>query len=168
MYWLSLFCIGVILISEKKSPILALHWLCSFRILNCCVLWFQYAEKDFVCRREVDQLSVAQHMWESVSANDKKSVYHHIVTSSVDINITYGQTFTNSGLTIANTVLLQEQPTVLLDQTTICFQVILGTSLTLRALLVLQAQMRTETSWMNALKVFPYFTWLAGQQILEW
>lgn len=106
-------------------------------------------------------------MWESVSANDKKSVYHLIVTSSVDINITYGQTFTNSGLTIANTVLLQEQPTVLLDQTTICFQVILGTSLTLRALLVLQAQMRTETSWMNALKVFPYFTWLAGQQILE-
>ncbi|CAL9037051.1 unnamed protein product [Musa banksii] len=57
----------------------------------------KYAEKDFVCRREVDQLSVAQHMWESVSANDKKSVYHLIVTSSVDINITYGQTFTNSG-----------------------------------------------------------------------
>ncbi|WOL03750.1 hypothetical protein Cni_G12470 [Canna indica] len=57
----------------------------------------KYADKYFVRRRNTDQLSVAQQMWESVSANDKKAVYSHIVTSDVDINIKFEQTDLNSG-----------------------------------------------------------------------
>ncbi|KAG6520386.1 ADP-ribosylation factor GTPase-activating protein AGD3-like [Zingiber officinale] len=56
----------------------------------------KYADKCFVSRPEANQLLVAQQMWESVNANDKKAVYRLIVTFNVDVNITYEQASLNS------------------------------------------------------------------------
>ncbi|GLT83854.1 hypothetical protein SLE2022_021220 [Rubroshorea leprosula] len=52
----------------------------------------KYAEKAFVCKMKYNQhiLTVAREMWESVSANDKKAVYRHIVCSRADVNAIHG------------------------------------------------------------------------------
>ncbi|CAL9053670.1 unnamed protein product [Musa banksii] len=86
----------------------------------------KYAEKFFVHKTTADQLSVAQQMWDSVRANDKKAVYHHIVASDADVNIIYGQASVNSSLTLAKAMLLQDQPTAVLDRSSSC---LLGDSL---------------------------------------
>ncbi|KAF2312800.1 hypothetical protein GH714_040498 [Hevea brasiliensis] len=53
----------------------------------------KYAEKIFMRTIKDDKnlLSVAQQVWESVHANDKKAVYHQIVCSGVDVNAIHGQ-----------------------------------------------------------------------------
>ncbi|KAG8652717.1 hypothetical protein MANES_06G126100v8 [Manihot esculenta] len=53
----------------------------------------KYAEKIFTHKIKDDQnlLSVAQQVWESVHANDKKEVYRQIVRSGVDVNAIHGQ-----------------------------------------------------------------------------
>lgn len=68
----------------------------------------QYAEKLFV-RKPKDNHSVAQQMWDAVRANDKKAVYGLIVNSETDINTIYEQGASNSSLTLAKVMLLQEQ-----------------------------------------------------------
>lgn len=63
----------------------------------------QYAEKAFVRKIKDNQhlLSVAEQVWGCVRANDKKAVYHHIVSSEADVNAIHGQallgTSINSG-----------------------------------------------------------------------
>ena len=52
---------------------------------------------------------MAQHIWEAVGANDKKSVYRLIVNFEVDVNHVYEQGSCNSSLTLAKAMLLQEQ-----------------------------------------------------------
>lgn len=89
-------------------------------------LFSQYVEKLFVHKTAADQLSVAQKMWESVRANDMKAVYHHIVASNADVNIIYGQASVNSSVTLAKAMLLQDQPTAVLDYSSSC---LLGDSL---------------------------------------
>ncbi|XP_075102341.1 ADP-ribosylation factor GTPase-activating protein AGD3 isoform X2 [Nicotiana tabacum] len=69
----------------------------------------KYADKTFV-RRTKDSHSVAQMMWEAVRANDKKAVYRLIVSSEADVNAIYKQVASNSSLTLAKVMLLQEQP----------------------------------------------------------
>ncbi|CAL9754446.1 unnamed protein product [Musa acuminata subsp. burmannicoides] len=86
----------------------------------------KYVEKLFVHKTAADQLSVAQNMWESVRANDMKAVYHHIVASNADVNIIYGQASINSSVTLAKAMLLQDQPTAVLDYSSSC---LLGDSL---------------------------------------
>ncbi|KAL8249971.1 hypothetical protein R6Q59_006839 [Mikania micrantha] len=65
----------------------------------------KYALKAFV-RKPKDHSLVAQHIWEAVGANDKKSVYRLIVNFEADVNHVYEH---NSSLTLAKAMLLQEQ-----------------------------------------------------------
>ncbi|WCJ19900.1 Arf-GAP with GTPase ANK repeat and PH domain-containing protein 2 [Euphorbia peplus] len=53
----------------------------------------KYAEKIFIQKIKDDQplLSVAEQVWESVQANDKKAVYRHIICSGADVNAITGQ-----------------------------------------------------------------------------
>ncbi|XP_015582022.2 ADP-ribosylation factor GTPase-activating protein AGD1 [Ricinus communis] len=53
----------------------------------------KYAEKIFIHKIKDDQhlLPVAEQVWESVYANDKKAVYRHIVCSGADVNAIHGQ-----------------------------------------------------------------------------
>ncbi|XP_010250532.1 PREDICTED: ADP-ribosylation factor GTPase-activating protein AGD3-like isoform X2 [Nelumbo nucifera] len=71
----------------------------------------KYAEKLFVRKatNDLDLLSVAQQMWDSVRTNDKKAVYHYIVNSETDVNAVHGQTSFSTSLTQEKTMLLQEQ-----------------------------------------------------------
>ncbi|XP_065015370.1 ADP-ribosylation factor GTPase-activating protein AGD3-like isoform X4 [Musa acuminata AAA Group] len=85
----------------------------------------KYAEKLFV-HKTADQLSKAQQMWDSVCANDTKAVYHHIVASDADVNVTYRQASINSSLTLENTILLADQTSVAHDHRSSC---LLGKSL---------------------------------------
>ncbi|KAH7653699.1 Arf-GAP with coiled-coil ANK repeat and PH domain-containing protein [Dioscorea alata] len=77
----------------------------------------KYAEKAFVRKPKPEQspLLIAQQMWDSVQANNKKAVYHLIVASNANVNVIYGQTSFVSPLTLAKAMLLQEQPSALLD-----------------------------------------------------
>ncbi|KAK9074605.1 hypothetical protein SSX86_007203 [Deinandra increscens subsp. villosa] len=68
----------------------------------------KYALKAFV-RRPKDHSLVAQHIWEAVGANDKKSVYRLIVNFEADVNHVYERGSCNSSLTLAKAMLLQEQ-----------------------------------------------------------
>ncbi|KAJ6761025.1 ADP-RIBOSYLATION FACTOR GTPASE-ACTIVATING PROTEIN AGD1 [Salix purpurea] len=51
----------------------------------------KYEQKLFVCKLRDNQHPVAQQMWESILANDKKGVYRHIVCSGTDVNAIHGQ-----------------------------------------------------------------------------
>ncbi|KAJ0638075.1 putative ankyrin repeat-containing domain-containing protein [Helianthus annuus] len=68
---------------------------------------FLYALKAFV-RKPKDHSLVAQHIWEAVGANDKKSVYRLIVNFEADVNHVYERGSCNSSLTLAKAMLLQE------------------------------------------------------------
>lgn len=59
-------------------------------------------------------------MWEDVRTNNKKAVYQHIVSFNADVNAVYGQTLSNSSLTLAKAMLLQEQQTTILDRSSSC------------------------------------------------
>lgn len=84
------------------------------------LLSHQYADKLFVQKTAGDQISVAQQMWDSVCANDKKAVYHRIVASDAGVHIVYGSASANSSLTLAKAMLLQDQPTAVLDRSSSC------------------------------------------------
>ncbi|XP_049360677.1 ADP-ribosylation factor GTPase-activating protein AGD3 isoform X1 [Solanum verrucosum] len=79
----------------------------------------KYADKSFV-RRTKDGHTAAQMMWEAVRANDKKAVYRLIVSSEADVNALYKQVVSNSSLTLAKVMLLQEQPYT--DQSSTCLE----------------------------------------------
>ncbi|GJM98315.1 hypothetical protein PR202_ga15311 [Eleusine coracana subsp. coracana] len=82
----------------------------------------KYAEKDFVRKQNVDEVQLAQQMWDSVSSNDKKGVYSLIVASNADVNFTYGHsTSFNSALTLGKALLLQEQPSSPSNGSSRCF-----------------------------------------------
>jgi Arf-GAP with coiled-coil, ANK repeat and PH domain-containing protein len=81
----------------------------------------QYAEKDFVRKHNVDEIQLAQQMWDNVSSNNKKGVYSMIVASNTDVNFTYGHTSFNSALTLGKALLLQEQPSSLSNGNSRCF-----------------------------------------------
>ncbi|KAK1406039.1 hypothetical protein QVD17_42236 [Tagetes erecta] len=70
----------------------------------------KYALKAFV-RKPKDHSLVAQHIWEAVGGNDKKSVYRLIVNFEADVNHVYegGLCNSSSSLTLAKAMLLQEQ-----------------------------------------------------------
>ncbi|KAK3228883.1 hypothetical protein Dsin_000764 [Dipteronia sinensis] len=80
----------------------------------------KYAEKLFVRKPKDNQYpySVAQQIWEAVRANDKKSLYRHIVNSEADVNAVHEQVACNSSLTLAKAMLLNEQTS--LDQSSRC------------------------------------------------
>ncbi|KAK6160475.1 hypothetical protein DH2020_003856 [Rehmannia glutinosa] len=80
----------------------------------------KYADKLFV-RKPKENHSVAQHMLDAVRANDKKAVYGLIVNSEIDINAIYEQGISNSSLTLAKVMLLQEQ-TAALDPYSGCLE----------------------------------------------
>ncbi|KAL0421633.1 UNVERIFIED_CONTAM: ADP-ribosylation factor GTPase-activating protein AGD3 [Sesamum latifolium] len=68
----------------------------------------KYAEKLFVRKPKENHL-VAQQMWDAVRSNDKKAVYGLIVNSETDVNAVYEQGTSNSSLTLAKVMLMQEQ-----------------------------------------------------------
>ncbi|KAJ6819523.1 ADP-ribosylation factor GTPase-activating protein AGD3-like isoform X2 [Iris pallida] len=75
----------------------------------------KYAEKIFIHKPLAAQSYqlVAQEMWDSVRANNKKAVYHHIVTLNADVNAVYCQTSLDGSLTLGKAMLLQEPPRML-------------------------------------------------------
>ncbi|XAR67847.1 hypothetical protein NMG60_11002773 [Bertholletia excelsa] len=70
----------------------------------------KYAEKRFVHKGKETQLlpSVAQQLWESVHANDKKTTYRLIVGYGADVNVIHGQASSNS-LNLSRSVESHEQ-----------------------------------------------------------
>ena len=58
----------------------------------------------------MDEIQLAQQMWDNVSSNNKKGLYSLIVGSNADVNFSYGHTSFNSALTLGKALLLQEQP----------------------------------------------------------
>ncbi|CAN6218318.1 unnamed protein product [Urochloa humidicola] len=81
----------------------------------------KYAEKDFVRKHNVDEIQLAQQMWDNVSSNNKKGVYSLIVGSIADVNFSYGHTSFNSALTLGKALLLQEQPASPSNGSSRCF-----------------------------------------------
>nr|CAB3453917.1 unnamed protein product [Digitaria exilis] len=81
----------------------------------------KYAEKDFVRKHSMDEIQLAQQMWDNVSSNNKKGVYSLIVGSNADVNFSYGHTSFNSALTLGKALLLQEQPTSPSNGSSRCF-----------------------------------------------
>lgn len=73
-----------------------------------CLDW-QYALKVFVRKPKDHNSLVAQHIWEAVGANDKKSVYRLIVNFEAEVNHVNEQGSCNSSLTLSKAMLLQEQ-----------------------------------------------------------
>ncbi|KAL6996847.1 hypothetical protein U1Q18_006975 [Sarracenia purpurea var. burkii] len=72
----------------------------------------KYAEKRFVHKGQDNQhiLSLAQQLWESVHANDKKATYRLIVTYEADVNAIHGQLDSyNSSLNLSKAMQFQEQ-----------------------------------------------------------
>jgi Arf-GAP/coiled-coil/ANK repeat/PH domain-containing protein len=81
----------------------------------------KYAEKDFVREHNVDEIQLAQQMWDYVCSNNKKGVYSLIVASNADVNLTYGHSSFNSALTLGKALLLQEQPSSPSNGNSRCF-----------------------------------------------
>ncbi|CAL5444356.1 unnamed protein product [Camellia sinensis] len=80
----------------------------------------KYAEKRFVHRGEDNQhlLSVAQQLWGSVHANDKKAAYRLIVTYEADVNAIHGQASSGTSLNLSKAMQCQahgESPDVYFD-----------------------------------------------------
>ncbi|XP_047095100.1 ADP-ribosylation factor GTPase-activating protein AGD3-like isoform X2 [Lolium rigidum] len=69
----------------------------------------KYADKEFVRRHSIDEIHVAQQMWDNVTVNDKKGVYSLIVASHANVNLVYGQMASGLFLNLGK-ALLQEQP----------------------------------------------------------
>ncbi|CDP18978.1 unnamed protein product [Coffea canephora] len=68
----------------------------------------KYADKAFV-QKIRDIRLVAHQIWEAVRTNDKKAVYRLIVSSEADLNAVCEEAVSNSSLTLAKAMLLQEQ-----------------------------------------------------------
>ncbi|KAB1217530.1 ADP-ribosylation factor GTPase-activating protein AGD1 [Morella rubra] len=71
----------------------------------------KYAEKAFV-RKVMDNqhlLSVAEQVWGSVHATDKKAVYRHIVSSEADVNAIHGQALFSTSTFLGKVMPLKEQ-----------------------------------------------------------
>lgn len=69
----------------------------------------------------MDDIQLAQQMWDNVSSNNKKGVYSLIVASNADVNFTYGHTSFNSALTLGKALLLQEHPSSPSNGSSRCF-----------------------------------------------
>ncbi|XP_057988605.1 ADP-ribosylation factor GTPase-activating protein AGD1 isoform X2 [Hevea brasiliensis] len=71
----------------------------------------KYAEKIFMRTIKDDKnlLSVAQQVWESVHANDKKAVYRQIVCSGVDVNAIHGQASFSTSSSLTFVIQYEEQ-----------------------------------------------------------
>lgn len=84
-----------------------------YLVAHCLLsLEYQYAEKLFVRKPKDSQYSrsVQNLIWEGVRMNDKKAVYRYIVNAEADVNAVYEQDLSsNSSLTLAKAMLLQEQ-----------------------------------------------------------
>lgn len=72
-------------------------------------------------KHNVDEIQLAQLMWDNVSSNNKKGVYGLIVGSNADVNFSYGHTSFNSALTLGKALLLQEQPASPSNGSSRCF-----------------------------------------------
>ncbi|GJN15601.1 hypothetical protein PR202_gb02528 [Eleusine coracana subsp. coracana] len=69
----------------------------------------KYVDKEFIRSHSMDLVQLAQQMWDSVGANDKKTAYSLIVRSYANVNFVYGEMPSSSCLTLGK-ALLQEQP----------------------------------------------------------
>ncbi|XP_073291392.1 ADP-ribosylation factor GTPase-activating protein AGD1-like isoform X2 [Primulina huaijiensis] len=70
----------------------------------------KYVEKRYIHKVKDSQrlLSVAEQLWGGVRANDKKAVYHLIVTWEADVNSIHGQASPLTSFTLANVMRLYE------------------------------------------------------------
>lgn len=78
---------------------------------ECIFLLLQYAEKRFLHKGQDNHhlLSVAQQLWESVRANDKKAAYRLIVTYEADVNGIHGPSSHHTSMILSKAMQFQEQ-----------------------------------------------------------
>uniref|UniRef100_A0A804NPA2 Discolored-paralog2 n=4 Tax=Zea mays TaxID=4577 RepID=A0A804NPA2_MAIZE len=69
----------------------------------------KYVNKEFLRNRSMDENQLAQQMWNSVAANDKKAAYSLIVRSRANVNLVHGEIHSSPFLTLGK-ALQQEQP----------------------------------------------------------
>jgi len=69
----------------------------------------KYVNKEFIRNHSMDENQLAQQMWNSVAANDKKAAYSLIVRSRPNVNLVYGEMPSSPFLTLGK-ALQQEQP----------------------------------------------------------
>ncbi|ONM03401.1 Discolored-paralog2 [Zea mays] len=69
----------------------------------------KYVDKEFIRKRSMDENQLAEQMWNSVAANDKKTAYSLIVRSRANVNLVYGEMPSSPFLTLGK-ALQQEQP----------------------------------------------------------
>ncbi|CAD6245922.1 unnamed protein product [Miscanthus lutarioriparius] len=70
----------------------------------------KYIDKEFIWNHSMDENQLAQQMWNSVAANDKKAAYSLIVRSRANVNLVYGEMPSSPFFTLGK-ALQQEQPT---------------------------------------------------------
>ncbi|KAL5717353.1 ADP-ribosylation factor GTPase-activating protein agd3 [Ranunculus cassubicifolius] len=71
----------------------------------------KYVDKLYVSKpHEQNLLSIANHMWDSVRANDTKALYRCIVNSRADLNAVHGESssITNNSVSLARVMTLNE------------------------------------------------------------
>ncbi|KAF0900013.1 hypothetical protein E2562_026254, partial [Oryza meyeriana var. granulata] len=68
----------------------------------------KYADKEFVRKHSMDEIQLAQQMWDNIAANDKRAVYSLIVRFHANVNFVYGEMSCSSCSTTGKSV-LQEQ-----------------------------------------------------------
>ncbi|CAO2207422.1 unnamed protein product [Urochloa humidicola] len=68
----------------------------------------KYVAKEFVRDYSTDESQLAQHMWNSVAANDKKSAYSLIVRSHANVNLVWGDVPSTSCLTLGKALQLDQ------------------------------------------------------------
>ena len=104
-------------LGKPGNPIFPSYWQAgrcckdkfAFVMVTCTSFtWLQYADKAFV-QKIRDIRLVAHQIWEAVRTNDKKAVYRLIVSSEADLNAVCEEAVSNSSLTLAKAMLLQEQ-----------------------------------------------------------
>ncbi|TKW11443.1 hypothetical protein SEVIR_6G234000v4 [Setaria viridis] len=67
----------------------------------------KYVDKEFIQNYSMDESQLAQQMWNSVSANDKKSAYSLIVRSRANVNLVWGDMPSSSCLTLGKALQLE-------------------------------------------------------------
>ncbi|CAO2173571.1 unnamed protein product [Urochloa humidicola] len=68
----------------------------------------KYVDKEFIRDYSVDESQLAQQMWNSVAANDKKSAYSLIVRSHANVNLVWGDVPSTSCLTLGKALQLDQ------------------------------------------------------------
>ena len=115
----------------------------------------------------MDENQLAQQMWNSVAANDKKAAYSLIVRSRANVNLVYGEMPSSPFLTLGK-ALQQEQPASPPDGSLDFSIAIHMTRFLLESPFPLLARVHAQMTWRTVVKVSPCSILHAVLQKLGW